>query len=106
MELQAVHRPLPVLNSHNDTFLCLSRHHERGGQRFRVCHQGMVPGSGERGGNVLEQPLLPVMDGRRFPVNPLIRMDDSAAESLANGLMAQANPQNRDGGAQCDDCFH
>ena len=56
----------------------------------------MIAGGGKRVWQPAKYPRAGVKNGRGFTMHDLFRMDDLAAESLANALMAEAHAQDRD----------
>src|SRR5947207_7732158 len=56
----------------------------------------MVAHGGKWAGDAVEQLIVAVYDGTGFAVHQPRRADDLAAERLANRLVTQAYPENRD----------
>src|SRR5262245_8949025 len=95
MKLHAMHGVALVLQTHDDAVACLRRDLQRVGQAGALDHERMVA----RGGEVLrdagEHAFTGVMHLRQFAVHQGRRTHDPAAIDLADGLMAEADAEDR-----------
>jgi hypothetical protein len=65
------------------------------GQRFALDGQRVVAGAGQRVGQALEDADVLVMHRRHLAVHQLLGVHDLAAEGFADGLVAQADAEQR-----------
>ena len=81
-------RPVSVLR-------CAGRNHKLCGKRLLGDDQRVIAGAGERRVEPCKYALSIVLDPTRLAMHQLAGADDLASECLADGLMAQADTQNR-----------
>ena len=104
MKLHALHLQSAVTQPHDFPFGGPGRHFQHLRQGVALDNQRMVTGGGEGVRQITEYPLAPMENGRGFAVHHLRRADDLAAEGLADGLMPETDPQQRDlSGEMLDD---
>jgi len=72
----------------------------------RIGHEGMVPGHQEGVRKAPKETLSTVMNGSRLPVHDSRGPYRPPSEGLSDGLVAQTNAQERNGGAQRPDELH
>src|SRR5262245_37229724 len=96
MELHAVHRQRFVCKPHHQTVRGLGRHVEIARQRLALDHQRVIARSFERRIYAAKHAAAVVLDLRQFAMNRHRRPHDLAAEGLADRLMTQAHPEDRD----------
>ena len=82
------HRPAAV-------FRGAGRDHELGGERLLRHNQGMVASTGERRFEPGEDALAVVSNRAGFAVHQVAGADDLTAECFADGLVTQADAENR-----------
>src|SRR5262245_10409790 len=94
MKLHAMNGEPLVLQSH-DCVTGLGRNLETIGQCFALDDQGVVARALEAVGHIGENAFAAMRDGRQLAMHQLLRPDDLAAECLSDGLMTEADAQNR-----------
>ena len=103
VELHAPEGQAPVPQGHD---LALGRRGhdlEARGQAFPGHEQRVVARGLERAGQAGEDPLAGMVDGRRLPVPGTAGADHLAAHGRAQALVAQADAEDRDPGAEAHD---
>src|SRR5688572_1870801 len=103
MELHAFHRELAVAQPHDLAILGLRADLQAGGQRRAFYDQRVVTGRYEIIGYFSEEAVFIVADARNLAMHHLLRPHHLAAEGLANGLVAEANAEDRDAPGQALD---
>jgi len=93
MELDPLNRKGLVTHSHDFAVGTPGRHLEVRRQAVLFDHQAVVPGEVGRRGHAPEHSLAVHADGLHLPVDDLLGPDDLTPEGVADGLVAQANPQ-------------
>src|SRR5262245_17445857 len=97
MELNAVHRKAAMGEPHDQAVVGLGRHHEVGRQARPLDHQRMVAGGLERRIDAAEDAFAPVLDLGELAVHLRRRAHHLATERLPDRLVAEADPEHRNG---------
>ncbi len=93
MELHALDGELAVGEAHDLALGGLGGDLEVAREGLPAHQQRVVAGGLEAIGEPGEDALAPVADGARLPVHDPVGADDLAAEGLADGLVAEAHPE-------------
>ena len=93
VELHALDGELAVGEAHDLALGGLGGDLEVGREGLPAHQQRVVAGGLEAIGEPGEDALAPVADGARLPVHDPVGADDLAAEGLADGLVAEAHPE-------------
>lgn len=96
VELHAVQAEFLRVEGHDDAVLRPRANFERRRKRFALHDQRVVAGGREGVRDVAEHPLPVVIDLRGLAVHDLPGADDLAAKRFADGLMAEADAEQRD----------
>ena len=105
MELHAVDGELAVAQAHDFALGGFGGDFERGGEGLALDEQGVVARGFEGIGQAGEDAGAVVQDGRGLSVHEPASADDVAAEDVADALVAEANAEQRGGGAETSDDF-
>src|SRR6185369_598792 len=97
MKLHAVHRQRFVREPHDQTVAGFGGDAERVRHGVALHHQRVVARRLERAVDAAEHARAPMANFGELAVNRLRRPHDVAAERLADGLMAEADAEDRDG---------
>ncbi len=101
MELDAPDGELFVAEAHDFAFgFGFGGDLEGVGQRVAFDEERVVAGGGEGVGHAFEEVAAIVVDGRGFAVHEAVGADDVAAEDVAHTLVAEADAEGGDGGAE------
>jgi len=98
VELHAKYRQLFVPQPHDQTVFGLRHHFQTIGAGCPVDNQTVIARRLEGRGQALENPTALVANMAELAVHDRWRLDDLAAERLADRLVSQANPEQRDPG--------
>src|SRR5579863_5105624 len=96
MELHAMQRQLFVRQSHDEAVVRFRGHAQRRRKARAIDDQRVIACRLERRVDAAQDAGAVVADGRKLAVHRDWRADDGAAESVANRLMAEADPKHRD----------
>lgn len=96
MELHTVQAEFLRVEGHDDAVLRPRADFERRRKRFALHDERVVAGGREGVRDVAEHPLPVVKDLRGLAVHDLPGADDLAAKRFADGLMAEADAEQRD----------
>ena len=107
MELQPISRMLPVCQRHNLTVIVPCSHLQTGRKIGLPCNQRVITAAGYRLGQALKQRTGQIqVNLAGLSVHQHIGADNRSAKGLTDGLMSQANPQNRKSSAECANGFN
>ena len=96
MELHPLHRQFLVAHGHDDAAVGPSRHLQAVREALPLDGQRVVTHSGKRVGQAGQHALPLVVDEGQLAVHDLAGAGHDAAEDLADALVAEADPQDRD----------
>ena len=100
VELDAEDGELTMADSHDFFFLGFGCDFEAIGDGFAADDEGVVSGCCERAGQSFEQAFAVVIDRGGFAMHHAVIDDDIPTKYVADALMAEANPEERDSGAE------
>ncbi|MDB6122406.1 MAG: hypothetical protein JWQ71_1399 [Pedosphaera sp.] len=100
MKLHAPDGILLVTDAHDFAFVSLGGDFEAIGDGVALDDEGVITGRGKRVRHVLEEIFAVVLNGRRFAVHHAIVHDDFSAESMTDALMAEADAEEWQLGAE------
>src|SRR6266498_5187198 len=103
MKLYSFDLFLAMTEAHDHTVACLGRDLQTCRQAFTFDNQRMIATGFERRVEILKDRLAVMCDFRRLAVHNRGCPHDPPAESFANGLMAQANSQDRNAAGEMRD---
>src|SRR5260221_7174085 len=95
VELDAVNRPLAMLQTHDDAVRRLGGDRQAVRPAGAVDNERMIAGRLERVGEPGEEPGAVVANGAELAVHGSFRAHDAAAEHLADRLVAEADAEDR-----------
>ncbi|MDB6146376.1 MAG: hypothetical protein JWO45_40 [Spartobacteria bacterium] len=93
VELNAVHRKLPMLQSHDFGIVSFSGDFEKFRQRFPADDQGMVSGGLEGLRDLREDAVTGMMNDRCFAVHQFLGLNDLSAERVCDTLMTKTHAE-------------
>src|ERR1700681_2915263 len=95
VKLNALDRELAMTHTHDLPIVAFGGDLQALGKRPAVDYQRMVAGRRERTRQPFEYPFASMSDGRQFAVHHAARPDDTPPERLADGLVPEAYPEDR-----------
>lgn len=95
MKLNTMNVQGPVADGHDDSVIGFSGDFQALGERVSIDDKGMISGRAKRARNPTEDPVSRMRDLGDLSMFGATGPDDFSAKCLSDGLMTQADPQDR-----------